>query len=70
MPDVTMCEGTGCPLRDSCYRYTATPSDFRQSYFTEKPYDDDSGECDYYWSNDDRSNGGCGHDQNEKYYDA
>lgn len=38
MADITMCVGTGCPLRDKCYRYTATPNEHRQSFadFTSK----------------------------------
>lgn len=47
MPDITMCEGTGCPAKESCYRFTATPSEFRQSYFVEPPIKD--GKCEYYW---------------------
>lgn len=37
MSDITMCEGTGCPFRDSCYRYNAEPNPYRQSYFMEVP---------------------------------
>ena len=38
MADITMCVGTGCPLREWCYRYTATPNEHRQSFsdFTAK----------------------------------
>jgi hypothetical protein len=52
MPDITMCSGTGCELKDTCYRHTAKPSDY-QSWFLVVPYDpgvDD--ECEYYWSID------------------
>lgn len=48
MPDITMCEGVFCPHKESCYRYTATPSEFMQSYFINTPIDED-GKCDYYW---------------------
>ena len=44
MPDITMCEGNECPIRDTCKRFTATPSG-RQAYFVETPYDDG---CKYY----------------------
>lgn len=37
MSDITMCEGTGCPFRDSCYRFTAEANPYRQSYFMEVP---------------------------------
>ena len=66
MPDIAMCEGTGCPMRDNCYRYRATPDELRQSYFSNVPYDDESEDCDHYWA---YKYDGCGHDQNEKYYD-
>ena len=32
MPDITMCLNKDCPIRTSCYRFTATPSDNRQAY--------------------------------------
>lgn len=44
-----MCNGIGCPLKDTCYRYTATPNEFRQSYFLMTPYDNEKGFCEYYW---------------------
>lgn len=33
MPDITMCEGRGCPQKDKCYRHTAKPNPDCQSYF-------------------------------------
>ena len=45
--DITMCEGKNCDLSITCYRYTATPSEYIQSYFTETPIE--NGECEYYW---------------------
>lgn len=47
MPDITMCKGEGCPAKELCYRYTAKPNEYRQSYFVEPPYKDD--ECDHFW---------------------
>lgn len=32
MVDITMCIGTGCPLRETCYRYTAEPNEYLQSF--------------------------------------
>lgn len=32
MPDITMCMSEECKLKDHCYRYTAEPSQYRQSY--------------------------------------
>lgn len=52
MPDIAMCMGTNCPLKESCYRHTAEPSEYRQAYFAEVPYKD--GTCDHYWDNEQR----------------
>lgn len=49
MPDITMCSGQNCPLKESCYRYKAKPDEYRQSYFTEPPYDREYSKCDMYW---------------------
>lgn len=32
MADITMCVSKTCPIQLSCYRSTAIPNDFRQSY--------------------------------------
>lgn len=53
MPDITMCAGTGCPLRDSCYRFYAKPSEW-QSFFSEVPYDHEVGLCLSYWKKKDQ----------------
>lgn len=49
MADITMCEGTGCPLRATCYRFKAKSDEFLQSYFAEVPYDSEYEKCSYYW---------------------
>jgi hypothetical protein len=50
MPDISMCTGKGCPFKESCYRYTAIPSKYMQSYFFEPPIiKDEEVTCDYYW---------------------
>lgn len=49
MADIAKCIGVSCPLKESCYRYTATPSDYWQSYFMSIPYDNDKESCDNYW---------------------
>lgn len=46
MPDITMCEGTHCPLKAFCYRYTAQPTPSWQAYFTDPPFKEDS--CGYF----------------------
>lgn len=48
MPDISKCPGDGCNKRNGCYRYTAKPSKYLQSYFVAPPLKDD-GSCDYYW---------------------
>ena len=45
MPDITMCKGNDCPLKENCYRYKAKPCEY-QSYFMEAPYKDD--DCSHY----------------------
>jgi hypothetical protein len=45
MPDISMCSNEQCELKYHCYRYTAEPSEFRQSYGDFEPNDDES--CDY-----------------------
>lgn len=47
MADITMCLGTNCPYKETCYRFTATPNEYRQAYFMEPPIKD--GECEHYW---------------------
>lgn len=53
MADITMCKGTGCKVKESCYRYTAPVNEHRQSYFLGVPlyYDHETGieSCDHYW---------------------
>jgi len=46
MPDITMCTGEGCEARFTCYRFTAKPNEYRQSYFKGVP--DINGGCEYY----------------------
>ena len=47
MPDITMCKGDGCRARNHCYRFTATPSDYRQSWFVQTPGNNKN--CAYYY---------------------
>lgn len=48
VPDISMCQGTGCERSDTCFRAQATPNPYRQSYFARPPMDD-SGDCKHYW---------------------
>ena len=49
MPDISMCSGKGCELKNRCYRFTAKQS-YMQSFFgtppNRKPY-----KCVYFWEN-------------------
>jgi hypothetical protein len=45
--DITMCKGTNCPFKDSCYRHKAKPDEIYQYWFVEPPIKD--GKCDMYW---------------------
>ena len=49
MPDITMCEEKGCKLKETCYRFKATPNEPEQSYFTETPIK--KSKCNYYIKN-------------------
>jgi hypothetical protein len=49
MPDISMCKGVDCKIRDKCYRYLAVPSEYVQSYFVESPYDPKKKTCRYFW---------------------
>lgn len=47
MPDIAMCDGSGCPRRNDCYRHRATPTPGWQAYgfFPRLP----DGSCDRFW---------------------
>ena len=49
MPDISMCANPTCPLKEQCYRYTAKPSSFRQSYMSFKYDRRKKFGCDYFW---------------------
>ena len=49
MADITKCEGKDCPLKEKCYRFTTKDNEFRQSYFTETPYNKETKTCGYLW---------------------
>jgi hypothetical protein len=48
MADITMCEGINCEQRETCYRYIAKESPYRQAYFEKTPVLKD-GECEMFW---------------------
>jgi hypothetical protein len=47
MPDISMCWGENCPLKNDCYRFTAKASQW-QYYFTSIPFDHEKHECEFY----------------------
>lgn len=47
--DITQCEGKDCPFKETCYRFTAKPNEYRQSYFIDPPYNVEEKKCNYYW---------------------
>lgn len=48
MPDICMCYGDGCMLKDRCHRYKAIPYREWQSYFAAPPIKPGE-KCKYYW---------------------
>lgn len=55
MPDIAMCLGFDCPSKDKCYRYTAIPNPYRQTYFVNSPISlsefEDKDKCEYFYPN-------------------
>jgi hypothetical protein len=50
MPDISKCKGEDCPMKETCYRFTANANEFMQSYFMNAPIKEDDS-CEYYWDN-------------------
>ena len=50
MPDITMCQGDNCPIKDKCYRFTAHADELWQSYAN---FEYKHG-CDFFWDNKDK----------------
>ena len=50
MADITKCEDTLCPSKETCYRYTAPASEHYQSY-GKFNREEDAYNCDMYWNN-------------------
>jgi len=49
--DISMCMNDTCPLRETCYRFKATPEPLYQAYAGFKYETKEDGEvyCDGYW---------------------
>lgn len=50
MPDISMCANALCPSKNYCYRFTAKPSEFCQSYAGFSPKEGDD-KCDMFYPN-------------------
>lgn len=48
MPDIIMCKGEGCPVKDWCYRHTAEESPL-QLYFAVVLYEEENDDCLFFW---------------------
>jgi hypothetical protein len=46
MPDIAMCTGGECPVKENCWRYMAPPDRY-QSQFAAPPCTDEG--CEYFW---------------------
>lgn len=51
-PDISMCANENCGLKKKCYRFTAEPCEWMQSYSDFEQ--DDKGFCEYFWDNERR----------------
>ena len=51
MADITMCNGTNCPKKEECYRFTVQANEYRQSYFCEVPFKivENKFTCEMFW---------------------
>lgn len=58
MTDITKCTGMGCPIRDTCYRYTAQVSSKRQAWHYEVPgrFNGKIWECALYYERSEKPN--------------
>lgn len=52
MPDITMCMGSECPLKEKCYRFTATPLPDYQSWFVSVNYNPETSKCSFFMTNE------------------
>lgn len=46
MPDIAMCTGDECPVKENCWRHMAPPDRY-QSQFAAPPFTDEG--CEYFW---------------------
>ena len=46
MPDIAMCSGDQCPVKEHCWRFMAPPDRY-QSQFAAPPFTEEG--CEYFW---------------------
>ena len=51
MADIAMCNGNNCPMKDNCYRHTATPNERWQTMIS-PPINLETLKCNSFWDND------------------
>jgi hypothetical protein len=51
MPDISLCSGKDCPIKNTCNRFTAKPDEIAQSYFTGVPYNSKEEICLHFMPN-------------------
>lgn len=51
MADISKCEGTNCPLKEKCYRYTVKADPLWQSWFSTVPTVE-NGICMEFWEDE------------------
>jgi hypothetical protein len=59
MPDIAMCNGKDCPIKKSCIRFTATPTEERQSYSDFDTRETRGGDGCFYYENNGERCGDC-----------
>lgn len=55
MAEITMCSGLECPKKETCHRFNAKASEYRQSFFVTPPYDKEKDKCNHYWRDEDKN---------------
>jgi len=52
MTDISKCNGDNCPIKEKCYRFTASAEHLWQSYVSPGEEDEvETGKCPLFWDN-------------------
>ena len=49
MADISMCNNKNCKIKDCCYRHTATPNKYWQSYMLVENKVEKKEDCEHFW---------------------